>query len=155
MTTLLATRQERLNQEYHFTQAVGNFETTIVTEDNLAFFCGQDKDDGMSLPVVASPEVINEWTTLPMPTNEHWKQALMLDQDIAHVITRMEQQLPPLYAALISKSYYSQWSKGKFVSRRWYLVPMGTTHLISLPLFEFLFQGLRASSLAFSLASSA
>jgi hypothetical protein len=114
VTTLLATRQEHLNQEYHFTQAVGNFETTIVTEDNLAFFCGQEKDDGMSLPVVASPEVINEWTTLPMPTNEHWKQALMIDHDIAHVITRMEQQLPPLYAALINKSYYSQWSKGKF-----------------------------------------
>jgi hypothetical protein len=92
------------------------FERYMNNDEYLKMMCGQEPasyySNGLSSPFVASPKTMQVLTTIPMPSAEDWKQALMKDPDTAHMIQRMTARLPPLLQQLKSKAYYNQWSVG-------------------------------------------
>jgi hypothetical protein len=62
--------------------------------------------------VMTSPTIINKWTTIPMPTDQEWKQALLDDADTKHGINSIKKGEPVVPDRLLHRSYYRFWEIG-------------------------------------------
>jgi len=59
--------------------------------------------------------VLNRWTTIPIPTDETWREEFRLDPDTAYMIQQIVNEHKVKYATLSegNKSYFKQWTEGK------------------------------------------
>ena len=60
-------------------------------------------------------QVINRWTTLPVPTDDTWREEYEKDTDTAYMIKQITANHKVKYATLTegNKSYFKQWIEGK------------------------------------------
>jgi hypothetical protein len=58
--------------------------------------------------------VINQSTTIPMPTEMEWKEQSLLDLDLAYLIQKIKANEVVSYITLLdNKGYYKQWMVSK------------------------------------------
>jgi Integrase zinc binding domain len=59
--------------------------------------------------------VLNRWTTIPIPTDDTWREEFASDPDMAYMMQQIAREHKVKYAALLegNKSYFKQWTDGK------------------------------------------
>jgi hypothetical protein len=77
----------------------------------------QDEDEGTDKRVArhgqALSRVINRWTTIPMPSENDWKEATQADPDTRYICETIDNGNRLNYGILVNKRYYKEWAEGK------------------------------------------
>jgi Integrase zinc binding domain len=77
-----------------------------------SFYCSPRNEDEAPF-CFATSQVINQWTTIPCPTMDEWKDESSKDPDVAYLIERISAKKTVALAKLSEKEYYQVWAKNQ------------------------------------------